>query len=263
MTVLLKDIKVNSMKIKFYLKQTLRFFSEENNNLKKKERKTGNETWFLVEISKAKQIYEHTYKKKDIYTDIDVAKYYKKSNKMKFIKDEWNAVNSENKIEKVETIYDLASKFKKIGKWLEKIDIKYNALIEAPDWLKAHDPSSTMWDKRVQEYCRIENEYFRERNLELQKLSAERLKRINEIDRKYKEKVLSLIEQCPEVAINGMTPDSMPLSDQIQSETIVDEEERKEFIKEKLRDHKLNIYKKYKEGTYTKDDLIELLNEKL
>jgi hypothetical protein len=83
------------------------------------------------------------------------------------------------------------------------------------------------------------------------------------IDENFTQEIIDLVNVCPEVGIEMLTVDSLPISDQIKIYEIGDGEKQKEIIRLKLIEFKKDRYKKLNEGVINSNDVVQLLLEKL
>jgi hypothetical protein len=242
---------------------TFRNFSS---NQESKKNITGNKSWFEDSIRDALDIYplqDIDYEREN-YSMVDVDNLFKKARKYKWILQEWNKDNPQNKLDSTEKIIQLSSRFKKFAKWYEEANEKYSAINSAPTWLTEYDPdNAVMWTESIREKLEMMSEANTKRAKAIQSLARERKTKMQTIDESFTQEIVDIVHACPEVGIEMLTVDSLPISDQIKIYEIGDGEKQKEVIKSKLIDFKTDRYKKLNEGVINSNDIVQLLLEKL
>jgi hypothetical protein len=187
---------------------------------------------------------------------------FHETDKQKFVMMKWATDFPTYKELNYKDITGLASRSNTVSEWYSSVTDEYAKLSETPEWYLDTGGSVSDWDNTLKAKSLFLKDLIKNSSLEKNKLSLELKARISNIDDELRARLRKELVETPELVLELITPQSLPLETHLKAMEYSTKEDAKAFIKREHLMYKKKLHSDYLKGKLTSTELVELMFKK-
>jgi hypothetical protein len=178
-----------------------------------------------------------------------------------FLLNEWLIDHPNSKVINYRDLSYIINKSRVAQGWLKEANLKYTALSEMPDWVLDDIGIRSMWNENYTSQMAVYKVAMREASKAKSDAAEEMRRKVDEANNRFTKILYQIADSNLLVLINKISVDALPL-DLIEPTLSMGDDQAKEQLEVILSKYKKQIARKFLDGEYTKEEVIQLLKDR-